>query len=180
MNNQTIYRDLESMKQALSKRKKRTHLFWLVLTLGAGILSSVFFYQGNRFQLEDGAKSFADKPLSLEEVQKQLIDEAQKANFQLQINKNPIFKTGDSEGTLYIQNALQNYYTMQVNLYDANKNCIYNSKMLVPGAKVLTAKLLQVLPKGDHPVTAVAYAYYPDSEKIAGSLEMDITITVVE
>lgn len=101
----------------------------------------------------------------------------------ISINVNPVFKTGDSEGTLEIENVPNNKYAQVVSItLDDGGAEIYNSGLIQPNYHIQTDKLSQPLEAGTYDCTATFTAYdTSDSENPieVGSAAAKITISVL-
>lgn len=97
----------------------------------------------------------ADIP-TLEQVTQELQKQADESMFSLRINSEPVFKTGESEGSLFIGNPSENILNMQVSIIlDSNGETIYDTDVLKPGEAIDTDKLDKVLEKGGYDATAI-------------------------
>ena len=101
----------------------------------------------------------------------------------ISINVNPVFDSGDSEGTLEIENAPGNKYAqvVSITLDDSGKE-IYNSGLIQPNYHIQTDKLSEVLAAGSYDCTATFTAYdTSDAENPVevGTAAAKITISVL-
>ncbi len=83
------------------------------------------------------------------EIQEELNRVVEEGTMAISINVNPVFDSGDSEGTLEIQNAPGNKYAqvVSITLDDSGKE-IYNSGLIQPNYHIQTDKLSEVLAAG--------------------------------
>ena len=137
------------------------------------ILLAVRYYTSDRSYLsylEDNIKAklgqLEDK--SNEEIQAALNEVVEEGNLSISINANPVFPTGDSEGTLKIENGPQNLYGQQVVItLDETGEEIYDSGYMPVDSHIQTDKLEIDLEPGDYDATAVFTAY---DEKLDGAV----------
>ena len=83
------------------------------------------------------------------EIQEELNRVVEEGTMAISINVNPVFDSGDSEGTLEIENAPGNKYAqvVSITLDDSGKE-IYNSGLIQPNYHIQTDKLSEVLAAG--------------------------------
>ena len=117
------------------------------------------------------------------EIQEELNRVVEDGTMAISINVNPVFKTGDSEGTLEIENVPNNKYAQVVSItLDDGGAEIYNSGLIQPNYHIQTDKLSQPLEAGTYDCTATFTAYdTSDSENPSevGSAAAKITISVL-
>ena len=109
----------------------------------------------------------------------QMQREADKGVFAFKINSRPVFSSGNSEGTLRIENPNHNAYPFVVKIFlKETSEEIYNSGGILPNHHIETAKLTKVLPKGEYPATAYIYAYNPETNEYEGKAAVDLTMII--
>lgn len=103
--------------------------------------------------------------------------EAEDDQVRIQINSQPVFADGKSEGNLYIGNPDTNIYDMMVTitLTDAEEQ-VYESGRIPPGYYIDNDKLQKVLSAGAY--DAKASIVYYDGEKVQVSYIVNLEITV--
>lgn len=144
-----------------------------VLLIGLAILLAVRYYTSDRSDLaylEDNIKAKLGQleNKSNEEIQAALNEVVEEGNLSISINSNPVFPTGDSEGTLKIENGPQNLYGQQVVItLDETGEEIYDSGYMPVDSHIQTDKLEIDLEPGDYDATAVFTAY---DEKLDGAV----------
>ena len=94
------------------------------------------------------------------EIQEELNRVVEEGTMAISINVNPVFDSGDSEGTLEIENAPGNKYAqvVSITLDDSGKE-IYNSGLIQPNYHIQTDKLSEALAAGSYDCTATFTAY---------------------
>lgn len=101
------------------------------------------------------------------------------AQFDFEINDNPIFSSSIGKGDLGIANPRHNYYTMHVEIIeDGTGDSLYSSGTLLPGEQIEEDSLMKALAKGDHAATARIYAYDPETGSKVVDTSAGLTITV--
>ena len=117
------------------------------------------------------------------EIQEELNQVVEDGTMAISINVNPVFQTGDSEGTLEIENVPNNKYAQVVSItLDDGGAEIYNSGLIQPNYHIQTDKLSQPLEAGTYDCTATFTAYdTSDSENPieVGTAAAKITISVL-
>lgn len=157
-----------------NKEKRERKKIWLILLLlllvtAAGVAVFYFMYANReeqpRIDKEMAAKAGLLPTHSEEELQELLNKTVEEGMVNISINPDPVFKDGNSAGSLNIENIPANHYDLQVDITLENGNeKVYRSGLIEPGHYVDNAKLSKVLKKGDHKAVAVFTAYYPDNE----------------
>lgn len=116
-----------------------------------------------------------DEAQRLADLQRQL-DESM---ISFSINSNAVFKQGDGEGNLMIENPEHNAKVMMVELYKNDDNeLIYKSGMIKPGYYIENVKLDKPLSQGVYDCTAYFKAYSLDDDKFIGQVGANVTLTV--
>ena len=115
-------------------------------------------------------------PEAISEYMQKAVDEA---NLSFEINSAPVFKDGNSEGDLSIQNPRFNIYpiVVQITLNDTGE-IIYDSGGILPNQHIYNAKLLKVLKAGTYEATATINCYHPETKVWQGKAEESLVITV--
>lgn len=113
------------------------------------------------------------------ELMEQMQRIADASQFSFKINARPVFKDGDSEGNLRIENPGYNIYPMVVQItLDDTGEVIYDSGGILPDQHINNAKLSKSLSKGAYAATADLYAYDPDTLEYQGQSAVKLTITI--
>ena len=117
------------------------------------------------------------------EIQEELNRVVEEGTMASSINVNPVFDSGDSEGTLEIENAPGNKYAQVVSItLDESGKEIYNSGLIQPNYHIQTDKLSEALAAGSYDCTATFTAYdTSDAENPVevGTAAAKITISVL-
>lgn len=116
-----------------------------------------------------------DESQRLDDLQRQL-DESM---ISFSINSNAVFKQGDGEGNLMIENPEHNAKIMMVELYkNDNDELIYQSGKIKPGYYIENVKLDKPLSQGVYDCTAYFKAYSINDDKFIGQVGANVTLTV--
>ena len=139
-------------------------------------------FRSDMKQLENQIKAelgqLEDK--SNDEIQAALNEVVAEGNLSISINANPVFPTGDSEGSLKIENGPQNLYGQQVIItLDDTGEEIYDSGYMPVDSHIQTDKLSVDLAPGDYVATAVFTAFDVDSNITVGQAVAKLKITVL-
>lgn len=167
------------------KKKKKRLLLLLLLLLFAIAAGGIYYYYSTKtepVQVVSGdylpetkdAKKMSDKELKAAE--QKAVDASK---FNMVIKSEAVFETSDSEGSLYIQNPVENGYPINVVIrLDSNNEQVYSSGAIQPGYEINGAKLEQQLSKGKHPATATFDIYDAKTNKKRGQVQAGITIQI--
>lgn len=118
------------------------------------------------------------KPQS--EIQAELNRVIADGMFHISINTNPVFSTGNADGSLQIENVPNNRYGMVVELYrkDTGEK-IYHSGLIAPNYHIQRDVLSAELAAGKYEATAVFQAYTLDTAELVGTAGCEIVISVL-
>ncbi|OEG19679.1 hypothetical protein BCR25_14615 [Enterococcus termitis] len=175
----------DSMDKSNEEKKKKKRLLLLLLLLLAVAAGGLYYYfsnntepvqvvSGDYLPEAKGAKKMTDAELKAAE--QKAVDESK---FNMVIKSVAVFETGESEGSLYIQNPVENGYPINVVIHlDNSDEQIYSSGAIQPGYEITSAKLDKKLEKGDHPATATFNIYDSKTKKKRGQVQAGITIQV--
>ena len=167
------------------KKKKKRLLILLLLLLLAVAAGGVYYYystktepvqvvSGEYLPETKGAKKISDK--EVKEAEQKAVDASK---FNMVIKSEAVFENGNSEGSLYIQNPVENGYPINVVIrLDSNNEQIYSSGAIQPGYEINGAKLEKTLAQGDHPATATFEIYDSKTKTKRGQVQAGITIRV--
>ena len=116
-----------------------------------------------------------------DKIREQMQREADRNVFSFKINSRPVFKDGDSEGTLRIENPGHNIYPFVVKIFlkETGKQ-VYDSGGVLPNHHINKAKLSGGLPKGEHAATAYIHAYDPETNEYSGKSAVELTLIVAD
>lgn len=123
-------------------------------------------------QLEDKTK---------EEIQAALNEIVEEGNLSISMNMNPVFPTGDSQGSLKIENGPQNRYGQRVVItLDETGQQIYDSGYMPVNTHIQQDVLEIDLGKGEYEATATFSAYDEDlGGAMVGQVAAKIKISVL-
>lgn len=134
---------------------------------------------GDLFPGEGEAQEGIIPGLSEEEILARMQKVADESMFSFKINALPVFKDGNSAGSLGIENPKYNIYPMVVQIFlDDTQEKIYDSGGILPGYYIDNAKLTKVLKAGKYKATAYLNAYDPDTKVYKGKSAAALTITI--
>lgn len=170
------------------KEKKFRRIMAILVVLLMLLLAGLFVWQRYAAQqndaalLESGVKAkigqLEDK--SNDEIEATLDEIIEEGNLSININANPVFPTGDSAGTLMIENHPNNHYNMRVSItLDDTGEEIYNSGLMPINSHIDEDVLSAALDAGDYDATATFVAYDVDTDAEVGRAAAKIKISVL-
>ena len=170
------------------KKKKFRRIMAVLVVLLMLLLTGLFVWQRYAAQqndavlLESGVKAkigqLEDK--SNDEIEATLDEIIEEGNLSININANPVFPTGDSAGTLMIENHPNNHYNMRVSItLDNTGEEIYNSGLMPVNSHIDEDVLSTPLEAGDYDATATFVAYDVDTDAEVGRAAAKIKISVL-
>lgn len=170
------------------KKKKFRRIMAILVVLLMLLLAGLFVWQRYAAQqndaalLESGVKAkigqLEDK--SNDEIEATLDEIIEEGNLSININANPVFPTGDSAGTLMIENHPNNHYNMRVSItLDDTGEEIYNSGLMPVNSHIDEDVLSTPLEAGDYDATATFVAYDVDTDAEVGCAAAKIKISVL-
>ena len=175
------------MKKSKAKRQRVIALAVIVaLLLVIGVLVFLLLRPEPGGQIVTSAKRDPNASIgqiegkTQEEIQAELNRLVEQGMFNVSINPDIRFESGDAEGDVRIENVPGNYYLMRVTLtLDDTGETVYTSGMLEPNYHIQTAKLDVPLKKGTYPATALFTAYEPGTEEVAGNAAVKVQLYVL-
>ena len=170
------------------KKKQFRRIMAILVVLLMLLLAGLFAWQRYAAQqkdaalLESGIKAkigqLEDK--SNDEIEATLDEIIEEGNLSININANPVFPTGDSAGTLMIENHPNNHYNMRVSItLDDTGEEIYNSGLMPVNSHIDEDVLSTPLDAGDYDATATFVAYDVDTDAEVGRAAAKIKISVL-
>lgn len=160
------------------KLKKRIGII-LILTVILGVFLGWTLLHESGFRFDDAAEDGSLDGMSEQEIKDMLNDKVNESMLSISINANPMFKTGDSTGSLRIENPPGNNYNIRVKIIrDDNQKEIYYSDGIRPGQMIKEDRLDETLKKGKYACTAVFEAYHTETNKKVGEAKAQLNITV--
>ena len=170
------------------KKGKVQKVITIIVVLLLAILIGMFAWmrfatpKSDAAKLEDTVKAklgqLEDK--SNDEIQAALDEVIQEGSLRISINENPIFPTGDSEGSLKIENHPNNHYNMRVviTMTDTGEE-LYNSGLMPVNSHIDADKLEKDLDAGEYDATATFTAYDVESDAEVGQAIAGLRISVL-
>ena len=170
-------KNTETRAKASTKRILVLLPLMIVLLLGCIVwikMNPQIFHSDVR-QLENQIKAelgqLEDK--SNDEIQAALNEVVTEGSLSISINANPVFPTGDSNGSLKIENGPQNLYAQQVII------TLDDTGYMPVNSHIQQDKLEIDLAPGDYAATAVFTAFDVDSNITVGQAVAQLKITVL-
>lgn len=157
--------------------RKRNALITIIAVLILAAAGLIFGRNQGWFQQSETSEPFIGNLKEGQLPGSDALQEAQDDRVRIQINAEPHFADGESEGNLYIGNPDTNIYDMEViiRLTDSDET-IYESGKIPPGYYVDYDKLHQTLSEGVYAAKA-AIVYYNDADmQVRYSVNLEITI----
>ena len=182
--------EFETERKPEKKEHKKSRKKWLILLLLAVIIAAAAFAgwyiwkskqdDVSKYWFDKAAKDGMIEGRTEKEIQEILNTVVQEGMFNVSVNPNPAFKDGKSEGNLCIENIKANHYYARVILtLDETGEQLFESKGLKPGQYIKNVKLDKNLKKGTYPATAQFIITDPDSLKDIGSVNAQVTLTIL-
>lgn len=181
-------------KSKPGKRKgyvKLGKFVWVTVFLVLSILGNCFLGfilmlgPGYTFSFETGLIGGADVVLDgtidlqlPEEIAAREQNKDEPFNISYVVNKNPFFLTGDSAGTLALENPPESRYDLIFSIYLADGLHVYTSPKLKPVQYITSAKLNKKLGPGEYKAHGYFSYYEPDTGEYVGRQGVDIVISV--
>lgn len=183
--------DLSSEQTSPPKKKKRRLVAILIALLAA--LAALLLVFGPRMggdpdlvDLENRVKAELGQleNKSDDEIEAALAEVIDEGMIRISINMNPVFPTGDSAGTLQIENHPNNLYNLRCVITadtngDGEQEEIYHSGLMPINSHIQEDKLEVDLDKGEYDATATFTAYDVDTDAEIGMVVAQIRISVL-
>lgn len=180
-------------ENTVDKRKKKGNgtfrkIISIIVILLMAIIIGMFAWlqfgpeKSDAESLEDNVKAklgqLEDK--SNDEIQAALDEVIDEGSLRISINENPVFPTGDSEGTLKIENHPNNHYNIRVviTLNDTGEE-IYNSGLMPINSHIETDTLERVLDKGEYDGMATFTAYDVETDAEVGQAMAGVRLSIL-
>lgn len=111
-----------------------------------------------------------------QQLEKKEIDESK---FTLSIYPFAYFKSGESEGNIYVRNEIDNVYPISVSVVeDETDEVIYESGAIKPGYEVTKGKLTKAFLKGSYNCTANVSIFDPKTKMYRGQTAAQLEVIV--
>ena len=155
-------------------RKRFVIVLLIVVLLIIGI--SIFFWYKNPDVSNSVGKVGSLPETSLDDLQK----EADASKFSFKINSNPVFKDGNSEGNLRIENPHYNKFPIEVIIrLKSNNEVVFKTGKMEPNHYIESAKLNENLPKGTYKAVATIKAFdFKNNDKCLGKANAILNIHI--
>ncbi len=176
-------RNIEMKEHRISDRKGRI----IVSIIGCGLLCVLFCMFGGSLNNEEGlhydenAQYGTIDGLSAQEIEALMKEKMEEGKFQISINSNVIFETGEASGNVEIENHPQNRYDMQVTIVEEHtREVLYRTQLIRPGYYIAKDYLEQDLEAGTYDAVAIFVTYQGEEFEEVGTTEASLKITVLE
>lgn len=121
---------------------------------------------------------------SNDEIRATLDEFIEEGTIRVSINMNPVFPTGDSNGTLQLENHPNNHYNLRCVITadvngDGEEEELYHSGLMPVNSHIQEDVLNTNLDKGEYPATATFTAYDVDTDEEIGIVVAQIRISVL-
>lgn len=166
-------------------KKKRYGIVGVILLLLVIAAIGWNIHDRGGLQLDPKQEEGTLDGMSEQEIKALMEKKAEEGEFIISINQEPKFPSGDSEGSLRIENSPQNRYLMVVAIYEREQDGtqgrrLYESGAIRPGSKIENDKLDVKLKKGRYAVQAVFSAYDIETKEYVGRAIGELTIVIEE
>ncbi|CEP46471.1 Uncharacterised protein [[Clostridium] sordellii] len=176
--------DVKEIKQIEDKKIQNRKKIKSIILIIVIIISALFLLKSctssniKNGTLVEGKVGFLPG-LSKEEIEKMLQKQADASMFSFEINGEPVFKNGKSEGNIRIANPPYNTYNFKVTIkLDSTDEVILKTGMLKPKQYIDKAKLRKNLKKGNYKATA-QFDAYDDNNKFQGKVLAALNIKIL-
>lgn len=179
----------ETLETPKRKKKKLTAIIAVIVALFVLVFGGFLFYSKQNNDLtnlenEVKAKLGQLENKSNDEIQAALSELIEEGTIRVSINMNPVFPTGDSNGTLQLENHPNNHYSLRCVITadtngDGKEEEVYHSGLMPVNSHIQEDTLSVDLDKGEYPATATFTAYDVDTDKEVGVVVAQIRISVL-
>lgn len=174
------------------KKKKLVPIIAIVVALAVLVAAGVYFVR-DRFTRDDDLVNLENQVKaelgqlenkSNEEIEAALAEVIEEGMIRVSINMNPVFPTGDAEGSLQLENHPNNLYNLRCVITadtngDGEMEEIYHSGLMPINSHIQTDKLEVDLDKGEYDAIATFTAYDVDTDAEVGIVNAQIRISVL-
>lgn len=170
------------------KKKKIAVIIAIIVALLVVLFGGLFLFRhySNRDPLEESVKAKLGQleNKSNDEIEAALNEVIEEGSIRVSINMNPVFPTGDVEGSLQIENHPNNHYDLRcIITADTNEDGedeeLYDSELMPVNSHIQQDKLEVDLDKGEYDATATFTAYDTETEAEVGQVVAQIRISVL-
>ena len=174
------------------KKKKLVPIIAIVVALAVLVAAGVYLVR-DRFTRDDDLVNLENQVKaelgqlenkSNEEIEAALAEVIEEGMIRVSINMNPVFPTGDAEGSLQLENHPNNLYNLRCVITadtngDGEMEEIYHSGLMPINSHIQTDKLEVDLDKGEYDAIATFTAYDVDTDAEVGIVNAQIRISVL-
>lgn len=171
------------------KKGKLAAVIAIIVALLVLVFGGLFLYSKQNNDLanlenEVKAKLGQLENKSNDEIRATLDEFIEEGTIRVSINMNPVFPTGDSNGTLQLENHPNNHYNLRCVITadvngDAEEEELYHSGLMPVNSHIQEDVLNTNLDKGEYPATATFTAYDVDTDEEIGIVVAQIRISVL-
>lgn len=171
------------------KKGKLAAVIAIIVALLVLVFGGLFLYskQNNglaNLENEVKAKLGQLENKSNDEIRATLDEFIEEGTIRVSINMNPVFPTGDSNGTLQLENHPNNHYNLRCVITadvngDGEEEELYHSGLMPVNSHIQEDVLNTNLDKGEYPATATFTAYDVDTDEEIGIVVAQIRISVL-
>lgn len=171
------------------KKGKLAAVIAIIVALLVLVFGGLFLYskQNNGLaNLENDVKAKLGQleNKSNDEIRATLDEFIEEGTIRVSINMNPVFPTGDSNGTLQLENHPNNHYNLRCVITadvngDGEEEELYHSGLMPVNSHIQEDVLNTNLDKGEYPATATFTAYDVDTDEEIGIVVAQIRISVL-
>lgn len=171
------------------KKGKLAAVIAIIVALLVLVFGGLFLYSKQNNDLanlenEVKAKLGQLENKSNDEIRATLDEFIEEGTIRVSINMNPVFPTGDSNGTLQLENHPNNHYNLRCVITadvngDGEEEELYHSGLMPVNSHIQEDVLNTNLDKGEYPATATFTAYDVDTDEEIGIVVAQIRISVL-
>ena len=169
----------EAVETPKRKKGKLAVIIAVIVALLVLVFGGLFLYSK---QNDDLASLENEVKAELGQLENNEIIE--EGTIRVSINMNPVFPTGESNGTLQLENHPNNHYNLRCVITadtngDGEEEELYHSGLMPVNSHIQEDVLSVDLDKGEYPATATFTAYDVDTDKEVGVVVAQIRISVL-
>ena len=172
----------EAVETPKRKKGKLAVIIAVIVALLVLVFGGLFLYSSLENEVKAELGQLENK--SNDEVQEALNEIIEEGTIRVSINMNPVFPTGESNGTLQLENHPNNHYNLRCVITadtngDGEEEELYHSGLMPVNSHIQEDVLSVDLDKGEYPATATFTAYDVDTDKEVGVVVAQIRISVL-
>lgn len=187
--NEIITNNPEIVENPKKKRGKLTAVIAIIVAIIVIVFGGLLIFNRNNDDLvvlenEVKAELGQLENKSNDEVQAALDEIIEEGTIRVSVNMNPVFPTGEANGTLQLENHPNNHYNLRCVITadingDGEEEEIYHSGLMPVNSHIQEDVLSVDLDKGEYPATATFTAYDVDTDNEVGVVVAQIQISVL-